>query len=505
MTDPVTGVGRDDFYNNDYAAFLEDSWKVRPNITLHLGVRYDLSTIPQPSQPNTFTPLTTLYTSTINIDKNNFAPRIGVAWELHKGTVLRAGYGIFYAKTSNSTYYATRVENGVIQQSFNCSPTTCPKLSFPNVIFTPPGGAPSAPFAGALTPQVVPFTPPAGTQTTRGQDPNWVNPLVHEGEVTVEHQLPGNMSISAGYVFSRALHLPQFIDSNIAGSTTTRSYDVLSPTNTTASSFTVPFYTTRLNPTTGAILTGFSDVNSWYNSLVITFRKRMDRGVEFVGNYTLSKAVDGGQAPGQFGTFNGTDSPVDPYNRKLEYALSDLDQRQRFTGSFIWIPQFTRKISNKPLRLIADGFHFATIVTVATGQPVTGVIGTSNFGGIAGGPSGAVVNNSGSGIGGRLPNAVRNADLGPGLGDVDLRISRDFKFTERLRLSLSGEAFNVFNFTNFTAVNTTEYNLTNAGTGVCAGHTNGCLVYFPLYLTPTASNNNLYGARQLQISARIVF
>ena len=67
-------------------------------------------------------------------------------------------------------------------------------------------------------------------------------------------------------------------------------------------------------------------------------------------NYTLAKATDGGQVPGQFGTFNGTDTPIDPYNRKLEYALSDLDQRHRFVGNVVWIPQFTKKISNRTLR-----------------------------------------------------------------------------------------------------------------------------------------------------------
>jgi len=506
VTDPVTGVGKDDFYDQDFAAFVEDSWKVRSNLTLNLGVRYDLTLIPQPPQPNLLTPLTALYTSTINIDKNNFAPRVGVAWEISKGTVLRAGYGIFYAKTTNSTYYATRVENGVIQQSFNCNPTLCPGLKFPNVIFTPPGGTPQAPFAGALTPQIVPFIPPAGTQTTRAQDPSWVSPLVHEGEVTLERVLPGNMSISAGYVLSRALHLPVFVDSNIAPATTTRSYDVLNSAAGTVSTFTVPFYTTRLNPKTGPILTGYSDVNSWYNSFVLTFRKRMERGVEFVGNYTLSKAVDGGQVGGQFGTFNGTDSPIDPYNRKLEYGLSDLDQRQRFVGNLIWVPQFTRKLSSKPVRMIVDGFSFSTIVTVATGQPVTGVIGTSNFpGGIAGGPTGGTVNNSGSAFGGRLPNIPRNADLGPGVGNVDVRVARDFKITERLRLSLAGEAFNVFNFTNFFTVNTQSYNFAAAGAAGCVGHANGCLVPVASYLTPTASNNGLYGARQLQISGRIIF
>ena len=165
------------------------------------------------------------------------------------------------------------MENGVIQQTFNCSPTTCPTLQFPNLIFTPPGAAPAAPFAGALTPRVVTFAPPALTQTSRGQVPDWVNPMVHEGEVTVEHQLPKNMSVSGSYVVSRALRLPMFYDSNIAPSTSTRSYDVTSLTGATQSSFTVPFYTSRIDTTTGPILTGVSDVNTWYNSFVATVRE----------------------------------------------------------------------------------------------------------------------------------------------------------------------------------------------------------------------------------------
>src|ERR1700733_14668782 len=143
VTDPITHVGKDDFYDNDFAGFIEDSWKFRPNVTFNLGVRYEIQTIPQPPIPNTSTPLTTEYTTKINTDSNNFGPRLGVAWEPYKGTVVRAGYGMFYAKTSNSTWYAVRVENGVFQQTFNCVPTTCPALTFPNVIYTPPGGAPT--------------------------------------------------------------------------------------------------------------------------------------------------------------------------------------------------------------------------------------------------------------------------------------------------------------------------------------------------------------------------
>jgi hypothetical protein len=505
VTDPVTGVGKDDFYDTDFAGFFEDSWKARPNLTLNLGVRYDVQHIPQPTMPNTSTPLTTLYTSTINIDKNNFAPRIGIAYSPGKGTVIRAAYGIFYAKTTNSTFYATRVENGVIQQTFNCNPTTCPALRFPNLIFNPPGGSPSAPFSGALTPQVVPFTPPAGTQTARGQVPDFVNPLSHQGEVTVEKELHGNMSILASYVVGRTLRLPMFYDSNIAPSTTTRSYDVTDTTGATQSSFTVPFYTTRLNPTTGPVLTGVSDVNAWYNSFVLTLKRRMSHGLEFVFNYTLAKATDGGQVPGQFGTFNGTDTPIDPYNRKLEYALSDLDQRQRFVGNLIWIPTYASKLANRTARFLLDGYALSTIVTVGSGQPVTGVISGNVAGAIAGGPTGGAVNNSGTATGGRSPGLIRNAYLGPGATVVDFRISKVFSLGERVKLSLLGEAFNLFNFTNFYSVNTTQYTYTAAGSGACSGHSNGCLVPQTTFLSPTASNNNLTGARQLQISGRISF
>ncbi len=503
VTDPITGVGRDDFYNNDVAGYLEDNWKVNSRLTLNLGVRYDLQMVPQPPKPNTATPLTTLYSSTIKIDKNNFAPRIGVAWNLANNTVLRAGYGMFFAKTSNSTYYAIRVENGVYQQTFNCTPTTCPTLSFPNVIFPAPGPALTAPFAGALTPQVTTFAPPAATQLTHGLVPDFINPLVHEGEVTFERQLPGNTSFSAAYVFSRGMHLPMFIDSNLQPATGTRSYDVLSTGGTTAQTISEPFYTKRTDAT-GVILAGSSDVNSWYNSMVISFRKPMSHGLEFLANYTLSKATDGGEVPGQYGTFYGTDSPVDPFNRKLEYGTSDLDQRHRFVASGVWMPRING-ISSTPLRLLVNGWNFSSILTMATGQPITGQISGFPSGGPNGGLTGGMVSNSGGSIGGRAPWIPRNSYRLPSLHNLDFRIGREFSIAERMRLQFIGEAFNAFNTTNITAVNTTQYNYSNAGSGACAGHTNGCLAPNAAFMAPTTASNFVYASRQLQISARLTF
>ncbi|SPE34590.1 conserved hypothetical protein [Candidatus Sulfopaludibacter sp. SbA3] len=501
VTDPITHVGKDDFYNTDFAGFFEDSWKATPKLTVNMGLRYDISLIPQPPQPNTLTPLTTLYTSTIHIPKDQFAPRLGAAWQISPNTVLRTGYGMFFAKTTNTTYYATRVENGVYQQTFNCTPTSCPALSFPNVIFVPPGPALSAPFAGALTPQVTPFTPPSATQSTRGLDPNFVNPLVHEGEVTVERQLPGGFAASAGYVVSRGLHLPMFADANLAPSTTTKNYDILTASGATAQTFTAPFYTQRIDPT-GEIFVGYSDVNSWYNSMVITVRRPMRHGLEFTANYTLSRTFDGGEVIGSSGTFNGSDIPFDPKNRKLEYAPSDLDQRHRFVANGVWMPTIGG-LKSQAAKYVLNGWAFSTIVTLSTGQPVTPFIsGTASP--LDGGLTAGEASNANP-TAGRAAWLPRNSYTAPGFHNVDFRIGRQFTFTERLKLSLIGEAFNLFNHTNVSSLNTTGFTFSAAGSGACAGHTNGCMVPNPAFLAPTATSNLIWGARQLQLSARLTF
>jgi len=509
VNDPVTHVGRDDFYNNDYAAFFEDSWKASSKLTLNMGLRYDVSTIPQPPMPNTLTSITTLYTSTIHIPKDQFAPRLGAAWQITPKTVLRVGYGLFFAKTTNTTYYATRAENGVIQQTFSCSsPSACPALTFPNVIWAPPGPTPAAPFTGALTPQVVTFTPPSATQVTRGMSPDWVNPRTHEGEVTVERALPGALSASIGYVVSRSLHLPIFWDANLAPSTSTKSYDILNSSGATTQTYTVPFYTSRINTNTGEVFIGTSDVNAWYNSMVLTLRRPMRHGLEFTANYTFSKALDGAQVAGSYGTFNGTDYPIDPYNRKLEYGLSDLDQRQRFVANAVWMPS-AKGVANQAARLILDGWAFSTIVTMSTGQPVTPYISGAPSpldGGVTGGVSYAGAT---QGRAGWLP---RNSSTAPGFHNVDFRLGRQFALGERVKLSLIGEAFNLFNHTNVSSVWGTSssapaFSYLAAGSGACAGHANACFVPYTStpYLSATATSNLIWGPRQLQISGRLTF
>jgi len=236
--------------------------------------------------------------------------------------------------------------------------------------------------------------------------------------------------------------------------------------------------------------------------MVLTLRRPMRHGVEFTMNYTLSKAMDGAQVSGSGGTFNGTDYPIDPYNRKQEYALSDLDQRHRFVANAVWMPSF-KGVSNRAARLIVDGWALSTIVTMATGQPVTPYIsgypsGAPN-GGVSGGVSYAGATN------GRAGWLARNAFTAPGLHNVDFRLGRQFAFTERVKLSLIGEAFNLFNHTNVSSLNTTAFFYAAAGSGACAGHSNACFYPNASFLATTATSNLLGGPRQLQVSGRITF
>jgi hypothetical protein len=502
VNDPITHVGKDDFWEHDYSGFVEDSWRATRKLTVNMGVRYDLFLIPQPQNPNTSTPLTTLYTSTIHNPKKQFAPRIGAAWQVMPDLVVRAGGGLFYAKTTNTTYYNTMVENGVYQQTFNCTPTSCPQLSFPNVIWTPPGQPPVAPFQGAVTPQVITFAPPATAQASRGMDPNWKNPSAYTGDLTVEKQTQYGIVVSAAYVFSRGIHLPIFNDSNLAPATTTKSYDILDTNNATTQTYTVPYYTTRLNPTTGIITTAYPVVNSWYNSFVLTGRKQYSHGLEFTVNYTLSKARDDGEVIGSSGTFAGSDIAVDPYNIKAEYAPSDLDQRQRFVANGVWTPE-VKGISNPAARWALNGWALSSIVTFATGHPAqANISGTASplDGGLTAGDS-----SNASTSAGRAGWLARNPYYAPGYKDWDFRLQRTFGITEKLKLSLLGELFNVTNSTNVLSVNTTAFTYLAAGSGACAGHTNACMVPSPTYLAPTATSSLIFGPRQVQISGRLSF
>jgi hypothetical protein len=529
VNDPITHIGADDFWNKDIAGFIEDNWKVTSNLNVSAGLRYDTQLVPQPPNPYTTSfngvasPLGNFYTKSININYKMIQPRIGFAWSPHNGTVLRGGYGIFYALTTNSTFYATRVENGVYQQQYSLNVTqSAGSATVPTkytylpgspvnigVLFTPPGLPLAAPFTGAVTPTVQNTGAAAQKLAFRGQDPSFTNPYTHSMDLAIEQELPGHLSLSIAYVGTRGMRLPYFIDVNLPRTNLTRTYSIrTSATGPVTSTITVPFYSNTLSrpsPNDNGILAGFSGINSWYHSGAFTIRKPFSHQVEALINYTWSKGIDGGQVPGQFGTFNGTDTILDPFNLKnpgslSEYSRSDLDMRGRFVGSVVWSPKLD--LANRYASYAVNGWSLSGTLTLQTGLPLTAGMNGNASGGIQGGVTGGAVGNSPSPSNGRAPQFRRNAFPSNGVRNLDARLSRDFAIHENIKLQLFVEAFNVVNRKQMLSFNTTAFQYGNSATDI--------VPYVPptaaqAFGTPSSTASTLFGPRQLQFAARLFF
>jgi hypothetical protein len=547
--------GKDDFWMKMWDGFAEDQWKVTSNFTLTAGVRYDIQLTPPPGVPNNnFPPISTQYSSSIKNVTDRVQPRIGFAWTPYGGTVVRGGYGLFSALNQGSTYYAMRVENGVVQVNYNYAgclssvgtaaskcptvPSTTVKLKYPNVpvpIAGPPLSTALYPAGG--TPPAVNGPTALGAQSFHGLSPDFVPPLAHEANLSVEQALPGKMSLQVGYVGTRGLHLPVFVDANLIGRTPSglRTYNVQDANNNITRQITVPVYRPqdRANQNLASFNTGFSVANTWYNSLAVTARRPFANGIEVLMNYTWSKATDTGQVGGANGTFYGGDVPLDPNNIRGDNGPSDTDIRNRMTLSFVYQPMLFK--DNKYVKHLLDGFTFSGTEIASGGQPLflgvqntiyQGSTSSSSYGADGGIYGGAISSGSGLPTNGRPPQIGRNSIYGPGYNDFDLRVSRNVPIHENISMQFVGEAFNLLNHQIITGVNSTYSTFLATGASTKVGTATytcnstpvptgsgqqGCFVPFTgtglsaFGVPSSTSSSNLYGARQLQFSAKLIF
>jgi hypothetical protein len=520
--DPIHGSGGGSFTTTDHNFYVQDNIQVRSNFTLNLGVRYELQTMPKVQGSDPFVP----ETAHLNTDKNNFGPRVGFSWGIGGGQkqVLRGGYGMYYGRTSNSTIFAALFQNGVFQQSYFFLPFFCGAPSAPNIVFPQATGAPKfTPVFGTTGPtptntyaNVAAFLtacPGAGASAVvTALDRHFVNPLVHQFDLAYERELPWKMTFTASYVGSRGLRLPTFVDGNLPPPDTTATYSFQDFSGKTGT-FTVPFFSgsvPRPNPNVGVILTGRSVINSWYHSLVLRLRRRMTHGFSFDTSFTWAQARDDGQTPGVYGTFAGTDTPLNPYDLNSEYGLSDLDIRRRFIFTMYWEMPFGNWTQNDTMKYVVGGWKLSSIWHVQDGRPLTAYMDSFPNCAFDGGLTCGLVNGFGAGDVGRAPFFPRNALFTtPGLFTTDLRISREFKVSDRVSAEFLWETFNLFNRTNVAAVDTDAFYLNSPG-GTCVappGATNfgGCVVPRSLFGSTVSTGNTLYTARQMQFGAKIRF
>jgi outer membrane receptor protein involved in Fe transport len=458
------------FNTDDYAGFIQDTWRVDPQLTLDLGMRFDYQKFPDPQIANSLLPATSQFPS----DKNNWGPRVGVAWN-HRAegnTVLRGGYGIFYGRIINSTISnaITNVGSGAGQLALQLLPTAAGAPTYPNIL--------ASASATPVRPDVVVFAADAQ------------NPMIHQYDAIFERRIAANTIVSVSYVGSRGTHLPLFIDANLPAPSGSVTYQA-SGGPFDGQSLTMPIFTgARPNPNFGRITTVSTSVDTKYNGLVLQFNRRLTNGLQFQASYTEARATDNGQSSQ---TFTSPNNVLNPYDLGREEGRSSFEIRHRFVANAIWAPRIGAE--GTPTHMLLNGWMFSPAVTISSGVPYTALL-------IGNTPNPARISTGVLGAGGtnRLPNVERNAYLLPNTANVDLRVSRRFALPAAQRLEFMIDFFNLFNRLNYTAVNNNMY--TVGGTAAVP-----TLTYNPTFGSLTNANSNyfVFTPRQIQLAVRYAF
>jgi hypothetical protein len=354
----------------DYSPFVQDDWRLRPNFTLSLGLRYEGQT---------------------NIhDLSNFAPRAAFAWSpgtpaqgRQQQMVIRGGFGFFYDRVGENLTLQAHRFNGSNRQQFVVSASQANGAAFLDLF-------PVAPTVTELTAFNVP-------QTVRRVAPNLRAPYTMETALSVERQLPHNVTVSVSYIGSRTLHV-------------LRSRNINAP---------LPGSLIRPLGNVGNIFQYESSGRFNQNQLIVNFNNRLSPRLSLFGNYVLNYA--NGDTDG-VNTF-----PANQYDMTGEYGRSSIDVRHRLSlGGSITVPgnirlnPFIIANSGRPFNITTGRDSngdtlFTERPALATDLAKSGVI-TTRFGAFDQNPTADQV---------IIP---RNFGTGPGFYSVNLRISRAFGF-----------------------------------------------------------------------------
>ena len=443
-----------DYKSTFYNWFVQDDWKVTPKLKLNYGVRYDLYKIPNANSASPFSA-----SQKFNVDKNNFAPRLGLVYGLRDGkysTIIRASAGLYYDTPALDLYLRALQNNGSpVFFNFSFGPTTTGAPSFPSTLGSLP--------AGSALP----------VQSIDTIAPDFKTMYAMHTNVQVEQGLTNDVSATFGFIHSSGRHIPIYRNINRINSTSTLAdgRPIFSGTVSAA---------TRFDPRFNNIAMAESAGNSNYNAATFQLTKRFSQGYQFSVNYTLSKSTDNAPEQNLVATQVGNSVLSDPTNRSRDQGYSLADQRHTFVMSLVAKPTFT--IDNKALNYILNNNQFGLIFTANSGERFN-IVSTAdlNLDGFTGSD--------------RPVGYARNSGKTPKQVNADLRYSRYVNFTERYKLEIFGEAVNIFNKNSVFQFNNLSV-ATNAD-----GTLNGTL---PEFNSPARGITSL-DARQFQMGFKFKF
>ena len=497
--------------------FAQDDWRVRPNLTLNLGVRYDIYT-PFTAANNAFTnfdPSTQLLvgpglpgsqksspTGDITTDYGDFAPRIGFAYTVRPNTVLRGGYGLtFYPGNATSEAF---MKNAPYSFNYSCGDTAAPisstaactaPLAGTNGSWYLDGGLPIPSTNLALATDPTTYAAQGSFNTT---DFNYKNSFLQQYSVNIEREFKGNVATIA-WVGNRGSRL------------------VLNGVNVNQRPYAgAPF---PLVASGVGIDERKSVLNSNYNALQGSFQRRLSHGLAANVNYTWShnltnaQVLDEGNAVGNCvgpcHVDNGNGGSV-TYNSyfQYDYGNADLDTRQRLALTMTYDLPFGNTMTGAK-GLLVGGWSVNSIYYAQTGNPVTVASAVNN----SGLPITERPNQKGSSQSGfhktiqdwfdvtqftlpgqgLLGNAARNSVFGPGTQALGFSVFKVFPIHEEVRLQFRTEMFNLLNTPTFSNPNDTV-NYDSNGVGEYTGSAGAI-----------SSTTAAASPRQIQFALKLLF
>ena len=436
-----------------FGAYVQDDVRLQKNLTVNLGLRYEMTTVPTESQ-NRVANLRRLTDPVPHVGApffsnptlRNFEPRVGFAWNPRAGkTLVRGGFGIFDVLPLPYEF----------QSSF--------QLGVPFV---------RSIFANTLQPGMFPT---GAFQAFNGLSNFGLGTFVEfhpkrnyvmQWNLGIAREITPTLSLTISYVGSRGVHLPYRVD-NI---------DMVLPTLTPAGYVFPPTATSsRVNENFGRINSTLWQATSSYHALQADVAKRVSHGVEVHGAYTWGKSIDTLSATAADDAFpNGLFNQLF-FDQRTTRGLSDFDVAQALVVSFTWqLPSVER--NSRVLNWAANGWQLGGLYKASSGQPFTPILGgdsagqkldeTSQLPNRLGGPGCGTLTNPGNpnhyiktqclafpGVN-KWGNLGRNTLVGPGVSKLDVSVfknNRIRRISENFNAQFRAEFFNVLNRANFSA------------------------------------------------------